>query len=288
MFPDFASQASHSSSAVLLATFTILPKTAMKKLKSKTKNITTNKMKKYISKSLEATLSFEGEPVPKVGRTGVRPLTFNLEKIVRKNILAFKPYSSARDDYKGNEGVFLDANENPFGELNRYPDPYQKTLKEKISSIKNIATENIFVGNGSDEVIDIAYRTFCEPGRDKALTFSPTYGMYDVSANINNVELIKIPLTADFQIDFNEVEKYLEDDTLKLIFICSPNNPTANNIKNIERIIEKFNIIEIFSIITIIIIMIIIKCCVDNNNNNDDRNGNNYSNRRNSFHCFIL
>ena len=165
---------------------------------------------------------------------------FNLQTIIRKNILALKPYSSARDEYKGNEGIFLDANENPFGELNRYPDPYQKKLKEKISSIKYIAPENIFVGNGSDEVIDIAYRTFCEPGIDKALTFSPTYGMYDVSAAINNVELIKIPLVADFQIDFEAVEKYLSDDNLKLIFICSPNNPTANNILNIEKIVEKF------------------------------------------------
>ena len=165
---------------------------------------------------------------------------FNLQIIIRKNILALKPYSSAREEYKGNEGIFLDANENPFGELNRYPDPYQKKLKEKISSIKNIATENIFIGNGSDEVIDIAYRVFCEPGKDKAITFSPTYGMYDVSAAINNVELIKIPLTADFQIDFTEVEKYLADDNLKLIFICSPNNPTANNLRNIEKLVEKF------------------------------------------------
>jgi histidinol-phosphate aminotransferase len=165
---------------------------------------------------------------------------FELNKVVRPNILALKPYSSARDEYKGEEGTFLDANENPFGDLNRYPDPYQKKLKEKISSIKNVSTENIFVGNGSDEVIDIAYRTFCEPGKDKALTFSPTYGMYDVSAAINNVELLKIPLTNVFQIDFDALETSLEDDAIKIIFICSPNNPTANNLINIEKIIEKF------------------------------------------------
>jgi histidinol-phosphate aminotransferase len=165
---------------------------------------------------------------------------FELNKVVRPNILALKPYSSARDEYKGEEGIFLDANENPFGDLNRYPDPYQKKLKEKISSIKNVSTENIFVGNGSDEVIDIAYRTFCEPGKDKALTFSPTYGMYDVSAAINNVELLKIPLTNVFQIDFDALETSLEDDAIKIIFICSPNNPTANNLINIEKIIEKF------------------------------------------------
>jgi histidinol-phosphate aminotransferase len=165
---------------------------------------------------------------------------FELNKIVRPNILALKPYASARDEYKGKEGIFLDANENPFGELNRYPDPYQITLKEKISSIKNVAVENIFIGNGSDEVIDIAYRTFCEPGKDKALTFSPTYGMYDVSAAINNVELIKVPLTNTFQIDFELLDNYLQDDTIKIIFICSPNNPTANNLLGIENIIEKF------------------------------------------------
>jgi histidinol-phosphate aminotransferase len=166
---------------------------------------------------------------------------FNLEKLVRKNILALQPYSSARDEYKGKDAIFLDANENPFGELNRYPDPKQLELKKKLSEIKDIATENIFVGNGSDEVIDLAYRIFCEPGKDKVLTFTPTYGMYDVSAAINNVALIKVPLTNDFQIDFETIENYIKDEHLKLIFICSPNNPTGNNIDNIERIIENFN-----------------------------------------------
>jgi histidinol-phosphate aminotransferase len=165
----------------------------------------------------------------------------NLEKLVRKNILALQPYSSARDEYKGKDAIFLDANENPFGALNRYPDPKQLELKNKLSGIKHIATENVFVGNGSDEVIDLAYRIFCEPGKDKALTFTPTYGMYDVSAGINDVELIKVPLTNDFQIDFDSTEKYLKDENLKIIFICSPNNPTGNNIDNIERIIENFN-----------------------------------------------
>jgi histidinol-phosphate aminotransferase len=166
---------------------------------------------------------------------------FNLEKLVRKNILALQPYSSARDEYKGKDAIFLDANENPFGELNRYPDPKQLELKKLLREIKNINAENIFVGNGSDEVIDLAYRIFCEPGKDKALTFTPTYGMYDVSAGINDVELIKIPLTKDFQIDFSATEKHLKDENLKIIFICSPNNPTGNNIDNIERIIKNFN-----------------------------------------------
>lgn len=166
---------------------------------------------------------------------------FQLEKIVRPNILNLKPYSSARDEYTGKDAVFLDANENPFGELNRYPDPHQTALKEKLSSLKNIGTENIFIGNGSDEVIDIAYRTFCEPGKDKALTFSPTYGMYDVSAAINNIELIKIPLNENFQIDLGLLNKYIDDDNLKLIFICSPNNPSGNNLDNMEDVLKRFN-----------------------------------------------
>lgn len=165
---------------------------------------------------------------------------FNLKKLVRKNILALKPYSSARDEYKGNKAIFLDANENPYGKLNRYPDPKQIDLKNELSKIKNIPSNNIFIGNGSDEVIDLAYRIFCEPGVDKALTFTPTYGMYDVSAAINNVALIKVPLNKDFQIDLDDFENYLKDKHLKLIFICSPNNPTGNNIKNIEKIIKKF------------------------------------------------
>ena len=168
---------------------------------------------------------------------------FSLKNIVRKNILNLKGYSSARDEYSGVASVFLDANENPFGELNRYPDPQQKDLKESLSSLKNISTENIFIGNGSDEVIDLAFRIFCNPGEDKALTFSPTYGMYDVSADINNIELVKIPLTKDFQINLKEATPYLTDKNLKIIFICSPNNPTGNTIKtsDIENILNNFN-----------------------------------------------
>jgi histidinol-phosphate aminotransferase len=161
--------------------------------------------------------------------------------LVRKNILSLKPYSSARDEFSGSDGVFLDANENPFGELNRYPDPHQKELKQKLSEIKSVPASTIFVGNGSDEVIDLTFRIFCNPGKDKALIFSPTYGMYEVSAEINDVELIKVPLTSEFQIDFNALETYLSDDNLKLIFICSPNNPTANSLDNIEKMLQIFN-----------------------------------------------
>jgi histidinol-phosphate aminotransferase len=162
---------------------------------------------------------------------------FQLEKIIRQNILSLKPYSSARDEFKGKDGIFLDANENPFGHLNRYPDPYQKALKEKLSALKNIATENIFVGNGSDEVIDLAFRIFCNPSKDQVIVCPPTYGMYEVSANINDVKIISIPLDENFQLD---VERILNTDA-KMIFLCSPNNPTGNNLENIEKIIQNFN-----------------------------------------------
>ena len=166
----------------------------------------------------------------------------DLTKIVRKNILELKAYSSARDEFKGTADVFLDANENPFGTLNRYPDPHQKEIKEKLSAIKKVDTNQIFVGNGSDEVIELAFRIFCEPGKDKVLTFSPTYGMYDVSASINDIELIKQPLINDFQINLNQLQPYLDFEDVKIIFICSPNNPTGNNINpnDIEYILENF------------------------------------------------
>ncbi len=167
----------------------------------------------------------------------------DLEKIVRENIINLKPYSSARDEFKGTADVFLDANENPFGTLNRYPDPHQIEVKEKLSTIKKVEKNQIFVGNGSDEVIDLAFRIFCEPGKDKVLTFSPTYGMYDVSANINNIELIKQPLINDFQINLNQLQPYLDFEDVKIIFICSPNNPTGNNLNpdDVEYILENFN-----------------------------------------------
>ena len=168
-------------------------------------------------------------------------MTIDIKNLVRKNILSLKPYSSARDEFEGENGIFLDANENPFGELNRYPDPYQLKIKQKLSELNQISTENIFLGNGSDEVIDLAFRIFCEPKKDKVLTFSPTYGMYEVSANINDVELINLDLNDNFQIDLETLKPYFEDENLKIIFICSPNNPTGNSIKNIKYILENFN-----------------------------------------------
>ncbi|WP_440880820.1 histidinol-phosphate transaminase [Tenacibaculum sp. C7A-26P2] len=153
---------------------------------------------------------------------------FKLNSLIRPNIVKLEVYSSARNEFKGEAKVFLDANENPFGELNRYPDPNQSEIKKELSKIKKVDNNQVFIGNGSDEVIDLVFRIFCEPGVDKALTFSPTYGMYDVSASINNVELIKVPLDENFEIDTNALNSHIDNENLKLIFICSPNNPTGN------------------------------------------------------------
>jgi histidinol-phosphate aminotransferase len=153
-----------------------------------------------------------------------------------------QPYSCARDEFSGSDGIFLDANENPFGTLNRYPDPYQRELKTTLSKIKHIAAEQIFIGNGSDEVIDLIYRVFANPGKDSAIICPPTYGMYEVSANINDVNIIKIPLLDDFQLDMDEIiEKTKSDSSIKLIFVCSPNNPTGNRLKNVKYLVENFN-----------------------------------------------
>lgn len=167
----------------------------------------------------------------------------DLKRLVRPNILELQPYSCARDEFSGKDGIFLDANENPFGKLNRYPDPHQNKVKLKLAELKKVDFTNIFVGNGSDEIIDLIFRIFCRPGVDKALIFTPTYGMYEVSAAINDIELIKLPLNNEFQINLEKVKEYLEDINLKLIFICSPNNPTGNliNKEDIEFIVKDFN-----------------------------------------------
>jgi histidinol-phosphate aminotransferase len=174
-------------------------------------------------------------------------MAFDLNKIVRQNILNIKPYSSARDEYTGSEGVFLDANENPFGSVgggkyNRYPDPYQRDLKSKIAKIKRVAEENIFLGNGSDEAIDILFRIFCEPRQDNVIICPPTYGMYRVCADINDVEVKEVLLKENtFQLN---VPKILEavNSTTKAIFICSPNNPSGNIIDNedIKKVLTSF------------------------------------------------
>lgn len=161
----------------------------------------------------------------------------NITNLIRKNILSLTPYSSARDECKSNQGIFLDANENPFGNLNRYPDPYQWRLKQILSSQKKVRIENILIGNGSDEIIDLVQRVFCEPNEDKIIICPPTYGMYEVYANINNLEIISIPLTEDFQLN---TEAILAQNA-KILYLCSPNNPTGNSLKNLEYIIENFN-----------------------------------------------
>jgi histidinol-phosphate aminotransferase len=167
----------------------------------------------------------------------------DIKRLVRENVIRLTPYSCARDEFQGSTGIFLDANENPYGILNRYPDPHQKELKASVSRFKGIEQEKIFLGNGSDEIIDLCFRIFCNPGTDSALTFTPTYGMYEVSASVNDIKVIKIPLNESFQIDIRKTEPFLSDKNLKLIFICSPNNPTSNsmNYKDVENIISKFS-----------------------------------------------
>lgn len=168
---------------------------------------------------------------------------FELEKLVRQNVLKLKPYSSARDDFKGSASVYLDANENPFpSPFNRYPDPHQLKLKERISIIKKIPVDQIFLGNGSDEPIDLLIRAFCEPGTDNVLIPQPTYGMYTVSAEINNVEIKNIKLTKDFDLDINALREAWDDHT-KLIFLCSPNNPSGNLLdpEKIKSVLTQFN-----------------------------------------------
>ena len=168
----------------------------------------------------------------------------DLQKLVRQNIISLKPYSSARDEFSGEAGVFLDANENPFGDLNRYPDPHQQTLKDKLKDIKKISSKQVFIGNGSDEVIDLLIRIFCNPSIDKIIVCPPTYGMYEVAANINDVMVLSVPLTEGFQLDTEALQQVIsqsEPNTLKLIFLCTPNNPTGNSIDNIEWVLANFN-----------------------------------------------
>jgi histidinol-phosphate aminotransferase len=172
---------------------------------------------------------------------------FNLDALVRTNIRTLKPYSSARDEFKGEASIFLDANENSLGSplvkwYNRYPDPLQLKVKEKIAFIKKIPVDQIFLGNGSDEAIDLLYRCFCEPGIDEVVIFPPTYGMYEVSANINNIKLNRVPLTEQFQLGLEALEQAIKPST-KIIWICSPNNPTGNSIDReaIEMILNNFD-----------------------------------------------
>ncbi len=174
-------------------------------------------------------------------------MNFDLNKLVRENVKKVKPYSSARDEFSGEAKVFLDANENSLGSplmkwYNRYPDPHQQKLKAAISKIKNIDAANIFLGNGSDECIDLLFRCFCEPGKDNVIICPPTYGMYEVSAAINDVGLRKAELLPGFQLNSGLIESLIDNQT-KIIWVCSPNNPTGNSInyQDIEVLLNNFN-----------------------------------------------
>lgn len=168
---------------------------------------------------------------------------FNLNALLRDNIKQLKPYSSARDEFSGTASVFLDANENPYNEpYNRYPDPLQKELKARIAQLKEVDAKHIFLGNGSDEPIDLLFRAFCEPGVDNVVAMEPSYGMYTVAADINNVKVKSALLDADYSLNANTVLDAVDAQT-KLIFLCSPNNPTANLLKRdaLKSILYNFN-----------------------------------------------
>lgn len=171
-------------------------------------------------------------------------MDFELQKLVRPNIWALEPYSCARDEFKGMDAhVFLDANENPYNDpINRYPDPLQEKLKEHLSPFKHVRPSQIFLGNGSDEAIDLIYRIFCNPGKDNVVAIAPTYGMYKVCADINDVEYRSVPLSVDWQID-TEALLNATDANTKVVWICSPNNPTGNDFprETIHDVLVGFN-----------------------------------------------
>jgi len=173
--------------------------------------------------------------------------SFNIQSILRENIKNLTPYSSARHEFKGKASVFLDANENAYGspldkDFNRYPDPLQINVKEAISKIKGVPVANTFLGNGSDEAIDILIRAFCNPRRDNILILPPTYGMYEVAAAINDVEVKRVNLDAEYQLDLEAIAEAIDEHT-RIIFVCSPNNPTGNSIyrEDIETLLANFN-----------------------------------------------
>ena len=167
----------------------------------------------------------------------------DIRELLRENIRTLAPYSTARDEYQGELGIYLDANENPYdNNYNRYPDPHQKNLKRRLAEIKGVPVEKIFIGNGSDEPIDLVFRLFCEPQRHNAVSIAPTYGMYKVAAAINDVQMREVQLEPGFTLD---AEKLLaaDDENTRLLFLCSPNNPSGNCFpkKEIEKVIRRFN-----------------------------------------------
>ena len=173
-------------------------------------------------------------------------MKIDVQQLLRPHLRSFKAYSSARTEYTGHDAIFLDANENALGsasggELNRYPDPLQKQVKQELYRIKGITPENIFIGNGSDEAIDLLYRAFCEPGQDNVIICPPTYGMYQTSAELNHIQLKEVLLNVNFQLKVDEILKAIDSHT-KMIFICSPNNPTGNLLyeEDIVKILDNF------------------------------------------------
>ncbi|MDF9829520.1 histidinol-phosphate transaminase [Parabacteroides sp. PF5-6] len=169
-------------------------------------------------------------------------MAFKLKEIIRPNVAAMKPYSSARNEFQGEASIFLDANENPWNlPYNRYPDPLQRELKERISTLKDIAPEHIFLGNGSDEPIDLLIRAFCEPGQDHIVTITPSYGMYEVAADTNNVKCVKVLLDNDFDLNAEALLEAVDAQT-KLVYLCSPNNPSGNllNREEIYKVLKYF------------------------------------------------
>jgi len=172
---------------------------------------------------------------------------FDINLLLRDNIKKLIPYASARDEFSGSAHIFLDANENSLGSTvtpayNRYPDPHQVKIKERLTEVKGLPPKNIFLGNGSDECIDLLYRAFCNPGKDNVVIHPPTYGMYEVSAHIHDVEVRRASLTENFELDLAEFERHTDEQT-KIIWLCSPNNPTGNsfNRQNIEMILNNFD-----------------------------------------------
>ncbi|MCB0645102.1 MAG: histidinol-phosphate transaminase [Saprospiraceae bacterium] len=166
----------------------------------------------------------------------------DIQQLLRENIRRLKPYSSARDEFSGQADIYIDANENPYNAAyNRYPDPLQKVVKKKISQIKGVPFNNIFLGNGSDEPIDLIIRAFCNPGIDNVIAPNPSYGMYKVSADINDVQLIQVPLTPEFHLNFDDIRAAADAHT-KVIFLCSPNNPSGNciPIEDIKNFVSTF------------------------------------------------
>lgn len=170
-------------------------------------------------------------------------MSFDINKIARKNILSLKPYSSARDEFKGKADVYLDANENPFDtKFNRYPDPMQWEVKKILSQIKRVPADHIILGNGSDEIIDLLIRSFCEPNQDEIIILPPTYGMYEVYANINQVNIKEVSLNSSFDLVAEKVLDQVTECT-KIIFLCSPNNPSGNllDIAAVKSVLQNFN-----------------------------------------------